>query len=73
MKLFTKTLGTILLTVVLSAFAFAGSNDTNFWSAGTSQTGIQPNIYLGVLDTYFQWWQPPQPVPVIGSYAIFFR
>ncbi len=55
MKLITKTLGTILLTVVLSASAFAGSNDTNFWSAETSQTATESNIPQWILDINFRW------------------
>ncbi len=71
MKLITKTLGTILLTVVLSASAFAGSNNTNFSSAETSQTATESNILQWVLDINFGWWQPLQVIP--GVPRPFFR
>lgn len=65
MKLFTKTIGTLLLTLALSAFAFGGSNFNGESFFETNRTDIP----AFVTDTNFRWWQPPQPAPMYASYA----
>lgn len=66
MKFITKTFATLFLTLVFSAFAFAASN-----SSGEAffETNVG-NIPSFVTDANFRWWQPPQPVPTIASYAV---
>lgn len=76
MKTIYKQTAAFILTLILTATAFAApvknlpatdeSNNTQSLNAETFKNGRIPPA---VLDANFRWWQPPQPVPVMASFA----